>query len=61
MWISSSLSIRWRSSATAYECLLTAEKMCEATKANVATPLIASSTDGIAARWNLTAVRRESA
>ena len=60
VWISSSLSMRQRSSVTADECLPPAENRCEAKKANMTKSRSASSADGIAARRTLATVCGES-
>ena len=59
--ISYRLSMRRRSSVTAYQCLSAAEKSCKATKANVHKSQSPSSVDRIASRQTLTAVHTESA
>ena len=52
--------MRRRSSETADKWRPLAEKRCNATKVNVPRSRITSSTDGMAARWTLTAIYKES-
>ena len=59
VWSSFILIIRRRSSTTAEECHLPAEKRCKATNSKVLRSQSASSADGMAARRTRAAVRRE--